>query len=455
MGKVNPLIAIGIPTWGRVSTLWARAYRHLGCPLGSSAAEIEVRDKPIAAARNEIMGTAIASGADYVFMLSDDVIVPGDTIIKLLQRLWDNPEIDMVTGVYWTKGDPTQPYIWRGMQRGPYLDWKAGEFFPVDFAGCDCLLIRLSPEMKALGPEWFNTEWLWEPTQEKPSELATEDFYFYTKARDAGLKLWCDTNAQCLHEDRASGRLFGLTNEMPQCGAEPLDLPDPGVDGKLVQVADIGCGRETPYFGPTEKVKITRFDGDEGVRPDYRCDIRHLPVPDQSYDAVHTRHVLEHFGRAEVRRVLDEWCRILRVGGELYLSVPNFLHAINWIQKMEMGEAALDKYPWWQVYGAQSDHYDFHKNGFTPKRLKLLLENAGYLENVEVVEVNDGVNLRARARKASHPKPYALTPAWDHIVEQEAKSGNGHDEQDLEEIMENQAAPEQVPAREAENVPYI
>ena len=194
MAKINPLIALAIPTWGKVSITWAQAYRHLGGPLGSNAIELApVVGKPIAEARNELMQNAFNNNCDFLFFLGDDVLAPPDTIIRLLQRMWDNPGIQMVTGMYWTKQWPTQPYIWRGMQRGPYHDWKHGEFFEIDFAGCDCLMVRLTPELRALGPEWFSTEWTWEDSQEQPILLATEDFYFYTRARKAGLKLWCDT----------------------------------------------------------------------------------------------------------------------------------------------------------------------------------------------------------------------------------------------------------------------
>lgn len=420
--RINPLIAVGIPTWGKVSIAWARAYRHLGGPLGSTMVELEpVVGKPIAEARNNLMQQAIAAKCDFLFMLGDDNLPSGDTIINMVRRMWEHPEIDLLTGVYWTKAWPTFPYIWRGLQRGPYLDWKMGEFIEVDYAGCDCLLIRLSDDVKALGPEWFSTSWYWEPEQAGPSELATEDFFFYTKARKAGIKLWCDTSVQCLHEDRNSGMIFGLTTQMPQAGSEyDPGLPDGETDiAPLIKVADIGCGTEHPFFGHVDTVKIVRFDGDTQVQPDYRCDIRHLPVPDQSFDVVHSRHVLEHFGRDEVMKVLEEWTRILRVGGEFRISVPNIIFAMQQILEMEAETIEPHYYPWWQLYGQQATEYDYHKNGFTPRRLKALLERLGIFENIEVTEGDEGQNLYAKATKVSHPVPYSITPEWDVIAEQE------------------------------------
>ena len=440
MGRINPLVAIGVPTWGKVSITWARAYRHLGGPLGAVMMELEpVIGKTIAAARNELLASAIANKADFLFFLGDDVLAPGDTITKLLHRMWANPDVHLVTGVYWTKQWPTAPYLWNGMQRGPYLDWTLGEYFPIDWAGCDCLMIRLSDEIKALGPEWFSTSWSWEDGQ--PSDdLATEDFYFYTRAREAGIKLMCDTEVQCIHEDRDSGAQYGLLVGMPQAGGEEPELPDAKTDeAPLVKIADIGAGVESPYFGRPDRCKVVRFDGNAQVRPDYRCDIRRLPVADQSFDVVHARHVLEHFGRDEVVSVINEWARILRVGGEFRIAVPNLLWAITQIQKQDAEEIAPHPYPWWQVYGQQLDHYDAHKNGFTARKLKLLLEGFETLKDIEVIEGDEGMNLYARAIKAKHAGGYALVSGWDRIAEQEqiAVPGlNGHEKNGHEPISE-------------------
>jgi len=48
----------------------------------------------------------------------------------------------MITGVYWTKTYPPEPYLFNGLLKGTYRDWVAGEFFDIDIAGCDCLLIE-------------------------------------------------------------------------------------------------------------------------------------------------------------------------------------------------------------------------------------------------------------------------------------------------------------------------
>lgn len=423
MAKINPLIALAIPTWGKVSIGWARSLRHMSGPLGANTCDLApVIGQPIAAARNQLMQEAIDNNCSFIFFLGDDVLAPPDTIHALLQRMWDNDDIAMVSGMYWTKQWPTQPYIWRGIQRGCYMDWKYGEFFEVDYAGCDCLLIRLSPEMKDLGPEWFSTDWKWDD-QEQVTLLATEDFYFYTKARKAGLKVWCDTQVQCLHEDRQTGQQFGLTDDMPQHGKEEPSLPEAKTDAKpMVKLAELGAGFNSPYFGHPGRVKVVRFDSNEDTKPDYRCDIRHLPVGDKSFDVVFSRHVLEHFGRGEIVKVLKEWARILRIGGEFRLSVPNIMGAIKQIVLMEEEMIPVDPYPFWQLYGRQCDSTDFHLNGFTPRRVQLLMERIGVFKDIEVA-TQDGpdedYNVYVKATKVKHLSPTALLPEWDEIEKME------------------------------------
>ena len=446
MGKIDPLIALAIPTWGKVSTSWAYSLRRLGGPLGSNTMELApVVGKRIGEARNELMQAAVDGNCDFIFFLGDDVLAPPDTINRLLQRMWDNPDVQMVSGMYWTKTWPAQPYIWRGIQRGPYLDWKHGEFFQIDYSGCDCLMVRLTPEMKELGPEWFSTDWTWEGGEDAIALMATEDFYFYTKTRKAGMKLWCDSQVQCVHEDRNSGEHFGLSSEMPQYTESehaPDPLPSAETDAApLVKLAELGPGVDVPFFGHADEVKVVRFDGNEKIRPDYRCDLRNLPVDDESFDIVHSRHVLEHFGRAEVMKVLKEWTRILRVDGEFRISVPNIIGAMRNIILMEEGVIMPEAYPFWQLYGRQSDERDFHCNGFTPKRMELLLKRLGIFEDIEVTtgDGEDGqMNIYAKARKATHAAPNALLPDWDEI---EAAEGvklpgrtNGQHEEALEEV---------------------
>jgi len=300
--------------------------------------------------------------ADYVLFVGDDVHLPANAFLQLASQ-----DVDIVTGIYWTKGYPTEPYIWRGIQKGPYLDWKVGEFFEIDMTGCDCLLVKTDVFRSIPGP-WFSCDWDW--NGEGAGSLATEDFYFYAKAKEAGYKVWADSMVQCYHEDRTTGMLFGIREGMPQATFGYTEQPD---DVKPLKVADLGSGIDTPYFG--KLAQVTRFDTSEKVRPDVRCDLRSIPSHYRAeFDIVHARHVLEHFDALEAQTIVKHWAELVKVGGVLKICVPDMQAACEEIAAAENDERAMDPYALMQLYGGQADTLDYHKNGFTQRTLRLLLE---------------------------------------------------------------------------------
>lgn len=402
--KINPLVLLGVPTLEPrpLSWQWMDWYMSLEFGLGVGMMRSRIQGRTVADARNEICSQALNAKADYVLFISDDVLAPPNTF-ELLRRHRQH----LVTGVYWTKGHPTQPYLYQGLNRGPYTDWTMGEFFPIDWAGCDCLLIH-TDVLRAMEPPWFSHEWSYTPGS-RPIPLATEDLYFYTKAKLAGHQLYCDSAVQCDHQDRATGTRFGLTAEMPQYARS---IGQAVVDPGHIRVADLGCGNDTPWFG--EQAEVVRFDGDPTCKPDVRCDLRAIPVPGGSFDIVHARHVLEHFMHTEAPVVVREWARLLKPGGELRIVVPNLACAAAEILKADADpnyDASL--YPLWQVYGRQDGSIgEVHRNGFTRHGLARLLALLGLTDITVEVTGEMRENLTGRATKPAMVEPYSIADKW-------------------------------------------
>lgn len=410
MYKVNPLVVVGTPTLQQqpMSWEWFDYYLGLSFPLGAAVTRVRIAGKYVDEARNNIVSQALNMNADYVFFISDDVLAP----TRAFEMLWRHRK-HMVTGVYWTKSHPKSPYLWNGIMHGPHEEWTYGDFFQVDWAGCDCLLVHTDVFRKMEAP-WFSRDWSYEEKQ-MPANLATEDLYFYTKARAAGFKLWCDTAVQCDHQDRFTGIRYGLSEDMPQfLRREKWKLYDKGT-----LVADIGAGHDTPYFG--KETKVVRIDGNPKVKPDILCDIRAIPQEEGTFDVVHARHVLEHFNYIEAPQVLKEWARILKVGGELIINVPNLAHAAKDIIRADENEEFVSQYAYWQIYGNHRSYEfeEFHKIGFTKHGLKRVLMLIEVLGDIEVTETEDGINLTARAIKKKASFPYAILPVWGEILEKE------------------------------------
>src|SRR5215831_16913190 len=60
------------------------------------------------------------------------------------------------------------------------------------------------------------------------------------------------------------------------------------------------------------------------VVADRLLDITSLDYPTDSVDAIVCVQTLEHFTRTEVQRALNDWHRVLKVGGVLHLDIPDF-----------------------------------------------------------------------------------------------------------------------------------
>lgn len=129
---------------------------------------------------------------------------------------------------------------------------------------------------------------------------------------------------------------------------------------------DIGCG-ENPrpnHFGidrmwGCEAFPLTWADGT-------------LLLDSIATDIV-ASHILEHFSVRDVPAVLREWVRVLKPGGTLAVSVPDF----DWICKHYIAGNPDEEPLFSYLLGGQKDHNDYHKSVFNFQILERLMMNAG------------------------------------------------------------------------------
>lgn len=61
------------------------------------------------------------------------------------------------------------------------------------------------------------------------------------------------------------------------------------------------------------------------TKADVKCDVTDLSrFEDNSVDEILAQHIIEHFSYPEVDRILLEWKRVLKPGGELIIETPDF-----------------------------------------------------------------------------------------------------------------------------------
>jgi len=96
-------------------------------------------------------------------------------------------------------------------------------------------------------------------------------------------------------------------------------------------------------------------------------------ILDSSVDLIYASHVLEHFKRASVNNVLQEWHRVLKPGGILRIAVPDFAKLCEVYQ--ETDDLSLIIGP---IFGRQNYLYNIHYNVFDYNTLKISLESVGF-----------------------------------------------------------------------------
>jgi predicted SAM-dependent methyltransferase len=103
-------------------------------------------------------------------------------------------------------------------------------------------------------------------------------------------------------------------------------------------------------------------------------EIDNLPmVVTDSVDLIYTAHTLEHFVVRDVPRVLAEWRRVLKPGGTLRLSVPDFA-AISQVYQETHDLPSLMGL----LFGRMDYLYNCHKAVWDFATLKTALEAAGF-----------------------------------------------------------------------------
>ena len=131
----------------------------------------------------------------------------------------------------------------------------------------------------------------------------------------------------------------------------------------------LGCGkRHIPGF--------VHIDAVDYPHVDHVASIDNLSfIQDNSVDLIYNCHVLEHFKRRDVERVLHEWFRVLKPGGVLRISVPDFAKLCEVYQRDGNINLVIGA-----LFGRQDYLYNIHYNVFDFVSLSEVLQQSGFSE---------------------------------------------------------------------------
>jgi predicted SAM-dependent methyltransferase len=131
----------------------------------------------------------------------------------------------------------------------------------------------------------------------------------------------------------------------------------------------LGCGkRYIPGF--------IHIDAVDYPHVDHVATIDNLSfIQDGTVDLIYNCHVLEHFKRRDVDRVLAEWFRVLKPRGVLRVSVPDFAALCEIYQRYQKLDLVVGA-----LFGRQDYLYNIHYNVFDFPALSEQLERAGFTD---------------------------------------------------------------------------
>ncbi len=93
-------------------------------------------------------------------------------------------------------------------------------------------------------------------------------------------------------------------------------------------------------------------------------------------DLVYMCHILEHIKASDLKGVLSEMRRVLKVGGVLRLSVPDFDKLVEVYNASGKDISTITR----QLMGGQDHEYNIHYSVFNHRRLSELLREVGFQE---------------------------------------------------------------------------
>jgi len=187
---------IGIPTYGKPDALFALdSVSALTYQIGRRHPEIETvtmqRDVRTyrQEARQAIVLGAQSAGATHLLMLDDDHTFGGTEFTKIWEAMRDTPDVDMLSALYFTRGEQCAPCIFKLTSAGtvPLFYYPKDQLYKVDVVGFGFVLFNMEL-FKTVTPPWFTL-----------SIGYGEDAAFCARMIQAGKGVWVHTGVKIGH----------------------------------------------------------------------------------------------------------------------------------------------------------------------------------------------------------------------------------------------------------------
>jgi predicted SAM-dependent methyltransferase len=112
------------------------------------------------------------------------------------------------------------------------------------------------------------------------------------------------------------------------------------------------------------------------VAVDLFADVRALPFEAGSVDEIWAVQLFEHFSYADGRELLKHWYKLLKVGGKLFISIPDLEGSTLMFTNAK--DLADKKWAARLLFGSQKNEYGYHKGMYDEEMVSELLEDEGF-----------------------------------------------------------------------------
>ena len=211
----------GFRAQGLIPVQFMLAHMNWTPPLNVSMGYMIKMNMLSSHARQVMTMEAIRQGAEYIFYVDDDTLIPPLGLYTLYNFMEQNPHAGAVTGVYTTRENPNEPLIYQEHGAGCAWDFEMGPGAKPEIifgAGAGCLLARVSAIKSWMDanpgvPIWADEKDL--PTAGKGGVMWGHDVRFCRMLNLHGHPVYVDGKVLCGHYDINTGQVFEVPPTAP------------------------------------------------------------------------------------------------------------------------------------------------------------------------------------------------------------------------------------------------
>lgn len=196
-------IIVVIPADDVIPARVALSHWNLAFPPNNGVVRILAQGLEVGDAYSSAISGVLAhpelSKWEYILTIEHDNMPPADGVLRLVQRMEENPRLSVIGGLYFTKGPGGVAQIW-GDPKDPDINFRpqlpdaGGNMVECCGTGMGFTLFRLKMfKDERLRRPWFKTQTV--------GGLGTQDLYFAGDARKYGYRFAIDCGVRVGHFD--------------------------------------------------------------------------------------------------------------------------------------------------------------------------------------------------------------------------------------------------------------